>query len=787
MKKYLKILITAVGCLLLMLVAGKLSPSFAATRTWDGGGSTESWDDCSNWSSDICPTSVDTATFNSTSTKNSTVAAGSNFTGTITNLFINSGYTGVITQTSPFVVTAFSHGAAATYTASNQNLTINGSFSLSNANAVFTASSLTTRVATSFSITDGTFNHNSGAVEFNANDATLSCGNVTFNRVNFTHGSSSTKTVNSNCNLPLDASPTIAGRITLSGTLSGTGTLNISVLNYSSGANLSGFSGLISGSTLTISATTGNTSLNLSNYTTVDLNGLVLSTPTGAFTNTFTAPTGVMTNSGALTINTGTTFNANGGTLTFDGFSGILSCNNTVFSTVTFAITPGGSSNVSSNCTMPLGSSPTVVGTITLHGTLTGTGTLSIGGLSFYQTGVLSGFNGLVVTSGNTFVYATAGNTHLDLSSFTTVDLNGSLNLPTPTGSFTNTFTAPSGTMILRGGFTKSAGATFNANNGSITFLGTSKSLSCNNATFNNVTVSLTSDANSVAQTGICNVNNLTLSVGAWSNPAAAAVLNISGNFNKTAPTSFGGANLTLNLVGSGTQDITNSVGSFSSIFNVSNSGTARLLSSFTVSSRLCTVVSGVFSLNGNNFTCATGFTVNNGTTLQLRGSETVTTPTLNSGSTIKYVGDGDSASDIFSLANWTYSNLVIVATDGNSDTFNLNHNFSPATLILTAGTVGTTGATTLSSPGSITISGATWNPGSLAIAASGGINCSSGTFSAGSATIDINGTFNLSGCNMTAPASWMTISGDFTHLSGTFTPNGGTVTLDGSNQQLTG
>ncbi|MDQ5952433.1 MAG: hypothetical protein QG626_561 [Patescibacteria group bacterium] len=68
--------------------------AFAATRTWDGGGATNNWSDCINWSGDVCPGASDVATFNGASTKSVTLDANT----TLQSLNINSGYTGTLTQ-----------------------------------------------------------------------------------------------------------------------------------------------------------------------------------------------------------------------------------------------------------------------------------------------------------------------------------------------------------------------------------------------------------------------------------------------------------------------------------------------------------------------------------------------------------------------------------------------------------------------------------------------------------------------------------------------------------------
>ena len=71
------------------------------------------------------------------------------------------------------------------------------------------------------------------------------------------------------------------------------------------------------------------------------------------------------------------------------------------------------------------------------------------------------------------------------------------------------------------------------------------------------------------------------------------------------------------------------------------------------------TITAGTFDLSGKNLTVSGSggtFTVQSGGNLQLQGGETLTTPTLNSGSTVTY--DGTSAA--YTIKNYTYSNLTI-------------------------------------------------------------------------------------------------------------------------------
>ena len=140
----------------------------------------------------------------------------------------------------------------------------------------------------------------------------------------------------------------------------------------------------------------------------------------------------------------------------------------------------------------------------------------------------------------------------------------------------------------------------------------------------------------------------------------------------------FGGSNLTLVISGTATtQTITqNNGGTMSGIFQVNkSSGTASLSTSFTTGST-CNVVEGTLDTNGSNFTCGSTFTVENGGTLELFGSETISQPTFNSGSSAKYTGDGDSSADTYYINNWSYQNLTVAMTD-SADTLSTGDTLS--------------------------------------------------------------------------------------------------------------
>src|SRR5436190_14823460 len=102
--KLVKLLLTPILVVFLLCFVAKEVQ--AATRTWDGGGGADTnWSTCANWDGpDTCPIAGDTATFNATSTNNSTVDAG--FGGSIGVINVNAGYTGTITLARSLSVTS---------------------------------------------------------------------------------------------------------------------------------------------------------------------------------------------------------------------------------------------------------------------------------------------------------------------------------------------------------------------------------------------------------------------------------------------------------------------------------------------------------------------------------------------------------------------------------------------------------------------------------------------------------------------------------------------------------
>lgn len=439
--------VAIVGALLSLLIAANAS---AATRTWDGGcGAETAWSCAANWSEDIAPGKEDTVVFNGASTNNAVVDEG--FAGAVASIRIKAAYTGTVSLGRSLTVLGPFSQAGGAFTAAGQTLTLR---TVTLTAGSFTASSGTTYVSGTLKITgEPTFNANGGTVDFNGTSATLTCDEVSFNQVVFTH-TGGIKTVGSSCSLPLGASPSAGsgGGVTLYGTISGTGTLTtFKKLTLGETGELSGFSGLKANALIVGGA------YDFGAYEPFTLSGDFTLSPGAGFT----APAGTASFGKSFTIGSSASFDANEGTIRFTGKTPYsLACNSQTFASVVFESVA--QKTIGSDCTLPVGANPNLgPGGTVLNGTLVGTGALS-------QTGLLE-----------------IGSADPGLDSFTDVYDNGSLQLTSKAA-----LTAPKGTLTVRGNFGVSEGATFDANEGTVDFEApyrTARSLSCGGVSFNEV------------------------------------------------------------------------------------------------------------------------------------------------------------------------------------------------------------------------------------------------------------------------------------------------------------
>jgi hypothetical protein len=497
----------ALACLAFALILLLLPVrAHAVSRTWDGGcGLDTSWSCAGNWSENVVPGPADTATFGAKSPGNSTVDPS--YGGSIATIAINAGYTGTVDLARSLTVSKAFTQKTGSFDAAGQALTLK---TLTLSGGTFTASSGTTAVNSTLKITGTpTFDANGGTVEFNGAAGVLTCGGVAFNLVTFSHASGA-KTVGSDCSLPLGNDPDAGsgGSIKLNGSLSGTGTLTTSgTLTLGSTGSLSGFSGLSAG-VLTV-----NGAYDFGAYAVFSVGKTFTLSPGGDFT----APSGTASFAGAFTLDSGAGFHANGGAVSFGGaVSSTFSCGNQSFNLVRFDHTAG-RKTIGSDCSLPLGSDPTLGeasgASVSLNGSLSGTGTLTARQtFVMNSTASLSGFSGLVTKSGLTMSGASA-----NFGSYGTFSIDGNFaqtggTVKVPTGAkFEGQFALKSGAIFdaptigsiaFANNFTVGSGATFNANEGAVVFGGShSSSISCGSATFNLVVFAHAAGAKTVGST----------------------------------------------------------------------------------------------------------------------------------------------------------------------------------------------------------------------------------------------------------------------------------------------
>jgi hypothetical protein len=169
-------------------------------------------------------------------------------------------------------------------------------------------------------------------------------------------------------------------------------------------------------------------------------------------------------------------------------------------------------------------------------------------------------------------------------------------------------------------------------------------------------------------------------------------------------------------LDGTGTQNIsvgTNTITSGTFTVNKA-SGAAVLTANLSVNAtgQDLALTSGTLDLAGFNLTVNDSFVVSSGAGIRLQGVGTVSTPTLNSGSTVTYYGDN--TGNTLTMKNWSYKNLTINDANVTKDVFQFGENHTGLEILtITAGTfcmngynVTTSGAFTCASGATICMKG---------------------------------------------------------------------------------
>ncbi len=538
-----------------------------------------------------------------------------------------------------------------------------------------------------------------------------------------------------------DTAPTSADDAVFDGTSTKNATINTSVTVKGLSIN-AGYTGTITQATgMTVTVGSDSFSQAAGTFSGGDSTFAVSN---GSFTlsaGTYTPTSGSFTIEKNLTFSGGT-FNMSGKKVVFNGGANqtsTLTCTGSLDGTVGMSkTTTSGSLTLSSGCTINLdtlldGKSGTP---LTNNGTMVVASSITINQITFTN-------NGTFTHNGTTWVMSKGS--YINSSGATTTYAGTALSLDK---NFTQ-----NGTFDLTG---KTITFTSSAANDLSTLI-------CGSTLAGSIVVNKTISGATFGLSGDCTIaGDFTRTAGVVSNPGSATTLTVQGNFSMSSSDAFGGANLTLVLGGSGTKTLTQNAGTFSSPIqiNKTSSGEIDLSTAFTTSSTACTVVAGTFSLGGQNFTCGSTFTVQNGGTLQLQGGETVTTPTLNSGSTVIYNGTAGP----YTVNNWSYQALTI---NGSGGTFN-------------------TGST-ITVSGNFTLSGGTLTAPSGTLSVAGNFSNTGGTFTHNNGTVNLNGTNQtISGATtFYSLTKSVTSAATLTFPSSTKQTLNGTLTLTGTSGNL--
>ncbi len=489
------------------------------------------------------------------------------------------------------------------------------------------------------------------------------------------YGASTTGTFTNNGSIDFS----LASGWTMTGHYINNTTLNADTLtSWTVGGNLTNNTGKTINAgginSLSVGGTSGGS---LTNNGTINAGNATTFTTQASFTNNLNAA--FYPKSGAVTLNVGASLTVSPTSAYFPtsdvtlNLNGSYNADSTISApTVNFTLvtinremTRGGGLTtyltIAAGTTIPLGNSPTVSlkedsswggsnYSLVNNGTITvGTGTLTVSTIGYYglsQTGTFTN-NGI-----------------LDLTSATSWVMNGHYTQ----NSGKTILTDPNLNLTAWANFTVASYSEFPTTLGTLTISGSSG--------IQTITLPRVRSYGGLAKTNASTwtppgnmiiTGNISYTGGTIGNPASPITIRVGGNYTQSTGT-LAGSNLTIDFNGSGTQTINKSGGTFSSYFKVSGPGAVQLSTAFSTSGTTCIVSGGTFDINGYIFSCGSTFTVQNGGTLTMVGKEPLTTPpTLDPGSTVIYKGNGDGQADSYQIKNWSYSNLTVNMTGGDS------------------------------------------------------------------------------------------------------------------------
>ncbi len=535
---------------------------------------------------------------------------------------------GTFTQGASTITASTFSQSSGTFAGGSGAITLSSTYTLSG--GTFTSTSDTLTVTNLTHTAGGTFAHNNGTFKFVGGNTTINVTtSETFYNLTFDVPSLSTKT--------LSAGDTLIVINTLAldnGALSGE-TVQVGRTGQADTTAVSIGSSWDTGASTTTLLFAGSGNQTITGTTTLQLKVNVNKTG------------GTVTQLSNVTLNN--TFDLNGGSWNMSTFS---------LNTTTFAIASSG--------TFTQGESSLTTTTFAQSsGTFSGgsgsvsssTGTISSTAIYNASSGTTS-FSGAFSQTGGTFSGGSG-----------TSDFNNTWSLSG------GTFTTTSGTTTIASTFTHTAGGTFTASSGLVTFDGGSITIDVSTSeTFYNLTFGATGGTTkTIANSDSFIVTNtLTLTDGLVSQTTKPATGTLDARGNVTVGTLFDGGTGTLYFSGTATQafDLTGITGGFNADITVNKAaGEVDLLSALVMdaSGQDLTIQEGTFDLSGFALT-VTGagtetITVESGGNLQLQGGETITAdsatyPDLQSGSTVTY----DGTSSAYTIANFTdnYHHLVI-------------------------------------------------------------------------------------------------------------------------------
>ena len=580
------------------------------------------------------------------------------------------------------------------------------------------------------------------------------------------------------------------------------------------GLYLDGYSGTFSQGANTITVGADNYSQGTGTFT----GGSSAITLNGTYTlsgGTFTATSGTITDNAKNWTYIAGTFNTNSGTVKFQPIltiTGSHTLNN---------VTIDSNNTIATTLTIASGTTLTVAGTLTFDNSSTGaivinTGTIAAQGNVTVADSVNYGAGSGSNSSATLLINGTGTQTFSDSATQTAGNLPD-VNINKASGTLTL-----SGTLRTSSDWTWTAG-TIDAGTSTVVFSGeggTTHTITGSH-TLNNVTI----DSNaSIATTltiasTIASGTTLTVSGTLTLDNSSTGTISINtgtiaaqGNVTVADTNTYNGSFI-LNFTGSANQTFTSNTGfapTGSPVTINKSAGTVTLAAnaSFNATNQDLTITSGTLSLAGFNLTVNRTLTVGVSGTLQLQGAETITatTKTLNSGSTVKFTGNGDGLANTYTPTSYfsaSYQNLTIASTDGTTDTFQNGAALTVAgALTITAGTFNAnTNTTTVT--GLTTVSDSTYTGSTAAQTFTGGLSMTGATLSttgagsvvlggnvtgnASATTSTISGALNLNGATRTftiadgAAANDMSISAIISN-GGLTKAGAGTLVLSGAN-----